>query len=174
MNTRLPLTRNPRATARIPTSPRKRGEVISRCGQFFHTLSAEGAAISSDKTPCSAAQGQPLHMSRHSRAISCWTTSLSVGLNEFFSAAAGSALFSTSRSMSISILVVRNSAEADLLTSWAMTASRLVTCRRLPFSVTVTFSLSAAANSAARFFAGRPRGLPDWPFLKRVWMGGLR
>jgi hypothetical protein len=43
---------------------------------------------------------------------------LSVGLNGFFSAAAGSALLSTSRSMSISILVARNSAEADLLTSF--------------------------------------------------------
>ena len=34
--------------------------------------------------------------------------------------------------------------------------------------------VSAAAKRAARFFAGRPRGLPDWPFLKRVWTGGLR
>jgi len=61
-----------------------------------------------------------------------------------------------------------------LLTSWAITASRLVICRRLPFSVTVTFSLSAAANNAGRFFGVRPRGLPDWPFLKRVCSGGLR
>src|SRR5215472_6534900 len=68
----------------------------------------------------------------------------------------GSAFFSISRSMSISILVARNSAAADLLTSWAITASRLVTWRRLPFSVTVTFSLSAAANNAGRFLqAGR-------------------
>jgi len=47
-----------------------------------------------------------------------------------------------------------------------MTASRLVTCRRFPFSVTVTFSFSAAASSAARFFAGRPRGLADCPSLE--------
>src|SRR5215472_14253527 len=56
-----------------------------------------------------------------------------------------------SRSMSMSILVARNSAEADLLTRRAIT--RLVTCRRFPFSVTVTFSLSAAASNAGRFFA---------------------
>ena len=54
----------------------------------------------------------------------------------FFFGRCRSALLSTSRSVSISILVARNSAEADLLTSCAMTASRLVTCRRLPFSVT--------------------------------------
>ena len=44
-------------------------------------------------------------MLRRSLEISSWTTSLSVGLNGFFSAIAGSVLFSMSRSMSISILV---------------------------------------------------------------------
>ena len=39
----MPLTRNPRADAQIPTSPRKRGEVAER-GQFFHTLLSRGAA----------------------------------------------------------------------------------------------------------------------------------
>src|SRR5271163_4741160 len=67
--------------------------------------------------PRCAAQGHPAHMSRRSRVSRCWTTSLSVGLNGFFSAVAGSALFSMSRIMSISILVARSSAEADLLTS---------------------------------------------------------
>ena len=60
--------------------------------------------------------------------------------------------------MSISILVARSSAAADLLTSWAITASRLVICRRLPFSVTVTFSLSAAAKSAGRFLPAGSAG----------------
>jgi len=87
-----------------------------------------------------------------SLAISCCTTSLSVGVNGDFAVAVGSAFFSISRSISISIFVARSSAEADLLTSWAITASRLVTCRRLPFSVTVTFSLSAAASSARQVF----------------------
>jgi hypothetical protein len=50
------------------------------------------------------ARGQPLHMLRRSLAISCLTTSLLVGLNEDFSAGAGSALLSMSRSMSISML----------------------------------------------------------------------
>ena len=48
-----------------------------------------------------------------------------------------------------------------------MTASRLVILRRSPSIVTNTGSLSAATSSAGRFFLGRPRGLPDWPFLKR-------
>ena len=30
----------------------------------------------------------------------------------------------------------------------------------------LAISLSAAASSAAVLFTGRPRGLPDWPFLK--------
>ena len=54
-----------------------------------------------------------------------------------------------------------------------MTASRLVTCRRFPFSVTVTFSFSAAASSAARFLADRA-GWRIAPLLKRVCKGGLR
>jgi hypothetical protein len=51
---------------------------------------------------------------------------MAASLNGDFAAAGGSAFFSMSRSMSISILVARNSAAADLLTSWAITASRLV------------------------------------------------
>jgi hypothetical protein len=81
------------------------------------------------------------------------------------------AFCSMSFSMSISILVARKSAPADLLTSWAMTASRLVILRHRPFVVTTTDSFSASARStgsasarsAGRFFALRPRGLPDWP-----------
>ena len=93
-----------------------------------------------------------MHISRRSLAISCWTTCLSVGVNGDFSAGAGSAFFSMSRIISISILVARSSAEADLLTSCVITASRLVTCLRLPSTVAVTFSFSAAASSAARSF----------------------
>jgi hypothetical protein len=46
--------------------------------------------------------------------------------------------------------------------------------RRSPSIVTNTSLLSAATSSAGRFFLGRPRGLSDWPFLKRVYSGGLR
>jgi len=54
----------------------------------------------------------------------------------------------------------RASAEADLLTSCLMTASRLVILRRRPFSVTVTVSLSASFSKVVRFFepGGRPLG----------------
>jgi hypothetical protein len=61
-----------------------------------------------------------------------------------------------SRITSISILMARRSAEADLLTSWVITASFFVTCLRFPSTGAVTFSLSAAAKSAARFCLGRP------------------
>jgi len=46
--------------------------------------------------------------------------------------------------------------------------------RRLPFSVTVTFSESAAAITALmpREPFGRPEGLPERPFLNCVSMGG--
>ena len=70
--------------------------------------------------------------------------------------------------MSISILVARKSALADLSTIWVMIASRLVILRRRPLVVTWTVSSSAAASSAGRVLALRPPGLPDWPFLKRV------
>jgi hypothetical protein len=39
--------------------------------------------------------------------------------------------------------------------------------------VTVTFSLSASTSNAGKFFGRGPRGLPDWPFLKRLCTGGL-
>jgi len=53
-------------------------------------------------------------------------------------------------------------------------ASSLVMVRRLPFSVTVTFSESAAAITALmpREPFGRPEGLPERPFLNCVSMGG--
>jgi hypothetical protein len=72
--------------------------------------------------------------------------------------------------------VAFRSAEADLLTSWVTIASRLVILRRPPFSVTITRSFSASLSSVFRFLApgDRPRGLPDRPFVKRVWPGGLR
>jgi hypothetical protein len=56
-----------------------------------------------------------------------------------------------------------------------ITASRLVILRRRPFSVIVTVSFSASFSRVVRFFepGGRPRGLPDWPFLKPALRGGL-
>jgi hypothetical protein len=41
--------------------------------------------------------------------------------------------------------------------------------------VTMTGSFSASFSSVFRFLVpgDRPLGLPDWPFLKRVWRGGL-
>jgi len=46
---------------------------------------------------------------------------------------------------------------------------------RPPSSAMTTGSFSASVSNVDRFFApgGRPRGLPDWPLLKRVWRGGL-
>src|SRR5271166_3584157 len=56
---------------------------------------------------------------------------------------------------------------------WVTIASRLVILRRFPSIVTQNRSLSASASTAGRFFGLRPRGLPDWRFLKRVCSGGL-
>jgi hypothetical protein len=77
--------------------------------------------------------------------------------------------------MSVSCLIARRSAAADLLTSWVTISSRLVTRRRRPSSVTMTFSSSAWATKVARFFEpfGRPLGLPERPFWKPAWRGGL-
>ena len=71
--------------------------------------------------------------------------------------------------------MARKSAVAERLTSWVRIASRLVSLRRPPFSVTLMVSFSASFKSVFRFFAphGRPRGLPDWPLVKRVLRGGL-
>src|SRR5579863_438664 len=51
----------------------------------------------------------------------------------------------------------------------------LLTRRALPSSRMVIFSSSSAARSLARLREpfGRPLGLPEWPFLKRVDSGGL-
>jgi hypothetical protein len=56
-----------------------------------------------------------------------------------------------------------------------MIAWRIVIFRRPPFSATMTGSFSASVSKVVRFFDpfGRPRGFPDWPFLNRVWRGGL-
>jgi hypothetical protein len=69
----------------------------------------------------------------------------------------------------------RGSPEADLFTSGLITASRLVIFRRWSSSVIVTGSFSVSFSRVVRFFerGGRPRGLPDWPFLKPVPRGGL-
>jgi hypothetical protein len=52
--------------------------------------------------------------------------------------------------VSISILVARRSALADLSTIWVTIASRLVIVRRRPSIVTTTVSFSASASSAGR------------------------
>ena len=83
--------------------------------------------------------------------------------------AASPALCSTSFIMSISILVARRSADADLSTIWLTIASRLVSLRRSPSIVTTTVSFSASANSAGRLLALRPRQrltfeAPEGPF----------
>jgi hypothetical protein len=51
-----------------------------------------------------------------------------------------------------------------------MPSSRFEILRRRPFSVTKTGWFSASFSTLEKFLAprGRPRGLPDWPFLKRV------
>jgi len=74
------------------------------------------------------------------------------------------------------ILIARQSAVAERLTSWVMIASRLVILRRPPLSLTITHAFSASLSSVFRFLApgDRPRGLLDRPFVKRVWPGGLR
>ncbi len=71
--------------------------------------------------------------------------------------------------------MARGSPEAALLTSCLSIASPLVICLRCPFSVTTTSSLSACCKSVNEVLdpRGRPLGLPERPFLKRVRRGGL-
>ena len=69
-------------------------------------------------------------------------------------------------SISISILVARRSALADLSITCVTIASRLVILRRRPSIVTRVRSFRASAKSAGRLLALRPPGLPDWPFLE--------
>src|SRR6516164_159828 len=104
------------------------------------------------------------------RAMICWSASVKVGSAEW-----GSLSPSMSRSIANRIWMALKSALAERLTSWVTIASRLVTTRRPPLSVTTTSSLSALVSSVFIFLApgGRPRGLPDWPLTKRVWRGGL-
>src|SRR5438874_1257342 len=110
------------------------------------------------------------------RARSCAMTFSSASLKGEVSGEDGSVWPSISRTMSRRILIARKSAEAERLTSWVTIALRLVILRRSPFSVTMTNSFSASLSSVFRFLApgDRPRGLPDWPFVKRVWCDGLR
>ena len=70
---------------------------------------------------------------------------------------------------------VRQIAENAGTDGSATIASRLLILRRPPFSATVTGSFSLSLSSAVKLFApaGRPRGLPDLPFTKRVSRGGL-
>jgi len=73
------------------------------------------------------------------------------------------------------ILVACASAIANLLASCRTPSSRFEILRRLPSSVTTTGSFNASVSKVERFFEplGRPRGLPDWPFRKRVCNGGF-
>src|SRR5215831_11299726 len=104
------------------------------------------------------------------RAMICWSASVKVGSAEW-----GSLSPSMSRSIPNRIWIALKSALAERLTSWVMIASRLLTLRRPPWSVTTTSSLSALMSRVFIFLTpgGRPRGLPDWPFAKRLWCGGL-
>ncbi len=68
----------------------------------------------------------------------------------------GATFLSMSFGMSISILVALRSASADLSTSWATIASRLLIRRRRPSLSTVTGSFNAASNSAGRSFLRGP------------------
>src|SRR5207237_4577710 len=122
--------------------------------------------------------GQEFHCSGFpipKRALICSRTFSSASLKSEVSGAVGSVWRSMSRMMSSRILIARKSAVADRLTSWVMMAWRLLTLRRPPLSVTTTGSFSASLSSVRRFLApaGRPRGLPDWPWAKRVCRGGL-
>jgi hypothetical protein len=40
--------------------------------------------------------------------------------------------------------------------------------------VATIFSSSASTSGAVKFFGGGPRGLPHWPFLRRLCTVGLR
>ena len=73
------------------------------------------------------------------------------------------------------ILVACASAIANLLASCLRPSSRFEIVRRRPSSVTTTGSFNASFSRVEKFFEprGRPRGLPDWPFLKRVCKGGF-
>src|SRR3984893_7624573 len=110
------------------------------------------------------------------RALSCSMTFSSASLKAEVSGEAGSVCPSISRTKSRRILIARQSAVAERLTSWVMIASRLVILRLPPLSLTITQTFSASLSSVFRFLApgDRPRGLPDRPFVKRVWPGGLR
>ena len=46
-------------------------------------------------------------------------------------------------------------------------------CRRVGKWVTTTFPSSASTSGAVTFFGRGQRGLPDWPFLKRLCTVGL-
>src|SRR6516165_874272 len=104
------------------------------------------------------------------RAMICWSASVKVGSAEW-----GSLAPPMSRSIPNRIWMALKSALAERLTSCVTIASRLLSLRRPPWSVTTTSSLSALVSRVFIFLApgGRPRGLPDWPFAKRVCGGGL-
>src|SRR5208282_4433460 len=91
-------------------------------------------------------------MAPSSRALSCARTSSSPGPTAGAGAAADRARASRFSIKSSRIFSERASAEADLLTSCLITASRLVILRRRPFSVIVTVSFSASFSRVVRFF----------------------
>ena len=77
--------------------------------------------------------------------------------------------------MSSSILMARQSALADWLTSCVMMAWRLLIFLTPAILGDDDRLVQRLAQQRRQVLApgGRPRGLPDWPFLKRVWRGGL-
>src|SRR5271166_2756987 len=97
-------------------------------------------------------------MAPSSLALSCARTSSSAGPTAGAGAAEARARASRFSIRSSRIFSERASAEADLLTSCLITASRLVILRRRPFSVIVTDSFSASFSRVVRFFepGGRP------------------
>ena len=88
--------------------------------------------------------------------------------------AASLALCSTSFIMSISILVARRSALADLSTICVTIASRLVIVRRCPSIVTTTVSFSASASNAGRLLVLRPRQRLTFEAPERPFYIGVR
>src|SRR5271165_2254913 len=96
-------------------------------------------------------------MAPSSRALSCARTSSSAGPTAGGGAAAERARASRFSIRSSRIFKERASAEADLLTSCLITASRLVILRRRPFSVTVTGSFQRVVQQGRQVFrTGRP------------------
>src|SRR5882724_9455548 len=86
-----------------------------------------------------------------------------------------SALCSAVRVIPIRCESARRSPAAALLTNCFTEASSLVIIVRLPFSLMTTFSRNVFSKTVAKLSRpfGRPRGLPDVPFLNLECTGGV-